>query len=67
MIVNLNVSTSDSSKSLTRIAKVINDKNDIAVEILPDSELRCALLMNLFVSQGKPSKVSRFRLKYVYF
>lgn len=60
MIVNVNVSSLDRSKSLTRIAKVINDKNDIAVEILPDSELRCALLMNLFVSKGRPSKVSCF-------
>lgn len=63
MIANLNVSSSGNTKSLTRIAKVINEKNDITVEILPDSELRCALLMNLFVCQGKPSKVLKVSCK----
>lgn len=62
MMVNLEVKNGKANNH-TRIAK-INTKDDSCIlERLPDTETRCALLANIFCSEGKPVKVLRVSCK----
>lgn len=48
----------------TRIAKVnAEDPSKHILETLPESETRCALLANLFCSNGQPGKVLKVHCK----
>lgn len=48
--------------SLTQVAKLKNESmgDDMISETLPDAQSTFALMGNLFVSEGKPGKVSSF-------
>ncbi|XP_049805643.1 ester hydrolase C11orf54 homolog [Schistocerca nitens] len=47
----------------TRISKVSQEDDSCILEILPNSETRCALLANLFCCEGKPGKVLKIHCK----
>uniref|UniRef100_A0A0V0GA07 DUF1907 domain-containing protein n=1 Tax=Triatoma dimidiata TaxID=72491 RepID=A0A0V0GA07_TRIDM len=55
-----NILIDDSTSSIvqkTHIAKVNDKTEDVEVEVLPNSEMRCSLLVNLFACEGTSSKV----------
>ncbi|KAJ9584126.1 hypothetical protein L9F63_021535 [Diploptera punctata] len=47
----------------TRISKVNTKDDSCILERLPDTESRCALLANIFCSEGKPGKVLKVSCK----
>lgn len=47
----------------TRISSVDKTNGNCVLQILPNEETRCALLANLFVSEGKPGRVLKVRAK----
>lgn len=62
MMVNLEVKGGKANNH-TRIAKVNTKDGSCILERLPDSETRCALLANIFCSEGKPGKVLKVSCK----
>ena len=50
----------------TRIAKINTNNDTCILERLPDTESRCALLGNIFCSQGEPGKVSTANSSHSY-
>lgn len=56
MMVNLQVNGGKVNNH-TRISKVNIEDGSCVLERLPDTETRCALLANIFCSEGKPGKV----------
>jgi hypothetical protein len=61
MIVNLEVNGGKVSNH-TRISKVNTKDGSCILDRLPDTETRCALLANIFCSEGKSGKVSSILL-----
>lgn len=61
-IINLKVATDGSVISETHIAHVTAN-GMCALSKIPNTETRCALLANLFYSEGKPGKVLRVECK----
>lgn len=47
----------DQVVNASRIAKIKEDGGYVQ-ENLPDSEIKCAVLANLFITKGEPGKVS---------
>lgn len=62
MMVNLEVKGGNANNH-TRISKVNTKDGSCILERLPDSETRCALLANIFCSEGKPGKVLKVSCK----
>ncbi|PNF39100.1 Ester hydrolase C11orf54-like protein [Cryptotermes secundus] len=62
MIINLEVNGGKVNNH-TRISKVDTKDGSCILERLPDTETRCALLANIFCSEGKPGKVLRISCK----
>lgn len=56
MMINLEVKGGDVNNH-TRISKVNTVDGSCVLERLPDTETRCAVLANIFCSEGKPGKV----------
>uniref|UniRef100_A0A224XTZ3 DUF1907 domain-containing protein n=1 Tax=Panstrongylus lignarius TaxID=156445 RepID=A0A224XTZ3_9HEMI len=58
MMANVLINDSTSSTvQKTHIAKVNDKTENVEVEVLPKSEMRCSLLVNLFACEGTSSKV----------
>jgi hypothetical protein len=64
MMVNLEVKGGKVNNH-TRISKVNTKDGSCILERLPDTETRCALLANIFCSEGKPGKVSTTSLTFL--
>ena len=58
-----NVFTGSSSKNGSRVVKYIPSSNHYKLEELPQDEMRCALLLNMYASEGKCGNVIRVRAK----
>jgi hypothetical protein len=63
MMVNLEVKEGKVNNH-TRISKVNTKDGSCILEHLPDTETRCALLANIFCSEGKPGKVNVISLTF---
>lgn len=61
MMINLEVNGGKVNNH-TRISKVNTKDGSCILERLPNTETRCALLANIFCSEGKPGKVSSILL-----
>ncbi|KAH8379067.1 hypothetical protein KR009_002956 [Drosophila setifemur] len=62
-IFNLSVNEKDKLTNGSYTATVRGDKEECVLEKIPDSEPRCALILNLFLSEGKPGDVLRIQAK----
>lgn len=62
LIMNL-VNSSSNVTNGTRISSVDKTNGNCVLQTLPNEETRCALLANLFVSEGKSGKVLQVRAK----
>ena len=58
-----NLVTGSSSKNGSRVVKFLPETDGYKLIELPQDELRCALLLNLYASEGKPGNVIRVRVK----
>ncbi|XP_016956812.1 ester hydrolase C11orf54 homolog [Drosophila biarmipes] len=62
-IFNLSVSEKDELTNGSYTATVRGAQEECVLEKIPHSEPRCALLLNLFLSQGKPGQVLKVSAK----
>ncbi|XP_003702672.1 ester hydrolase C11orf54 homolog [Megachile rotundata] len=62
LMMNVAISSSNVTNG-TRISSVDKTNGNCVLQTLPNEETRCALLANLFVSEGKPGKVLQVRAK----
>lgn len=54
----MKVNADGSVTNKTHIARVTPDEENCELSQVPNDEIRCAILANLFLSEGKPGKVS---------
>ncbi|XP_017103988.2 ester hydrolase C11orf54 homolog [Drosophila bipectinata] len=62
-IFNLSVSEEDKLTNGSYTATVRGEKEECVLEKISDSEPRCALILNLFLSQGQPGEVLKITAK----
>ncbi|XP_029036643.1 ester hydrolase C11orf54 homolog [Osmia bicornis bicornis] len=62
LMMNTVISSSNVTSG-TRIASVDKTNGSCVLQTLPNKETRCALLANLFVTEGKPGKVLKVHAK----
>ncbi|XP_055381854.1 ester hydrolase C11orf54 homolog [Condylostylus longicornis] len=62
-IYNMKIENNGSIKNCSYLARVVGVEEKCALEKLPDTEKRFALLANLFACEGKPGKVLRVHCK----
>lgn len=60
---NLRVTASGHVVSESHLAQVTPDRKKSVLKKIPSTETRCALLANIFLSEGKPGKVLKVRCK----
>uniref|UniRef100_A0A1A9UK18 DUF1907 domain-containing protein n=1 Tax=Glossina austeni TaxID=7395 RepID=A0A1A9UK18_GLOAU len=62
-IFNLSISAQDEIKNGSYTAKITGLQEDCLLEPIPDTETRCALLLNLYVCRGEPGPVLKITCK----
>nr|XP_041632274.1 ester hydrolase C11orf54 homolog [Drosophila kikkawai] len=62
-IFNFVVSEKDELTNGSYTATVRGEQEECVLERIPDTEPRCALILNLFLSEGKPGEVLKIRAK----
>lgn len=62
-IFNMKVNINETVDNQTHIAHVSKDRQTCRLEKLPSTETRCALLANVYYTEGKPGPVVRVRCK----
>ncbi|XP_073844824.1 ester hydrolase C11orf54 homolog [Musca autumnalis] len=62
-IYNMSISADGQLKNGSYTAKVSGLEESCVLEAIPDSEPRCALLLNLFVCRGEPGQVLKITCK----
>ncbi|KAI9582518.1 ester hydrolase C11orf54 homolog isoform X1 [Glossina fuscipes] len=62
-IFNLSISAQDEIKNGSYTAKITGLQEDCLLEPIPDTETRCALLLNLYVCRGEPGPVLKINCK----
>uniref|UniRef100_A0A1A9WYU9 DUF1907 domain-containing protein n=1 Tax=Glossina brevipalpis TaxID=37001 RepID=A0A1A9WYU9_9MUSC len=62
-IFNLSISAQDEIENGSYTAKVTGLQEDCLLEPIPDTETRCALLLNLYVCRGEPGPVLKITCK----
>ncbi|XP_001651535.2 ester hydrolase C11orf54 homolog isoform X1 [Aedes aegypti] len=60
---NLKVHANGHVLSESHLARVTPDRKKVLLEKIPNTETRCALLGNIFLSEGKPGKVLKVKCK----
>lgn len=60
---NLKVHANGHVLSESHLARVTPDRKRVILEKIPNTETRCALLGNIFLSEGKPGKVLKVKCK----
>ncbi|XP_052847737.1 ester hydrolase C11orf54 homolog [Drosophila gunungcola] len=62
-IFNFSLNEEDELKQGSYTATVRGEKEECVLERIPENEPRCALILNLFLSEGKPGEVLRISAK----